>query len=117
VGLGPLGFGLPLTDPFSSAAVAPASGSGGQSAAATSGSGGGSGGDGASFGRVLADALDGLNRLQLQADAAEQALAAGQGDVTSVVIAAEKAGLALQLAVALRNKAIEAYQQVMQMQV
>lgn len=71
----------------------------------------------AGFGAALERALGQLNELQLQADQAGQALATGQlRDVAQAVIAAEKASLALQLAIQLRNKAIQAYQQVMQMQ-
>ena len=47
-----------------------------------------------------------------------QALATGQAsDVTSVVTDVEKATLAMQLAVQVRNKAVDAYQEIMRMQI
>ena len=47
-----------------------------------------------------------------------KALAAGQvEDISQVVVAAEKADIALQLTLAVRNKAVEAYQEIMRMQV
>lgn len=46
------------------------------------------------------------------------ALAAGQvDDISQVIVAAEKADIALQLTLAVRNKAVEAYQEIMRMQV
>ncbi|MGB4266344.1 MAG: flagellar hook-basal body complex protein FliE, partial [Limnochordia bacterium] len=44
-------------------------------------------------------------------------LAKGEIDVHNAVIMAEKANLALQLTIAIRNKIIEAYQEIMRMQV
>ena len=38
-------------------------------------------------------------------------------DISQVVIAGEKAGVALQLTMQIRNKVVEAYQEVMRMQV
>lgn len=88
------------------------------SVTAGSGAGPGGGGRGASFASVLGHALSQVNGLQVGADQAAQALAAGGGnDLATAVIAAEKANLSLQLAVTVRNQAIGAYQQLMQMQV
>jgi flagellar hook-basal body complex protein FliE len=76
------------------------------------------GGGGGSFAAALGQALSGLSSLQSQADASAQMLAGGQeNDVATAVIAAEKANLALSLAVQVRNDAISAYQQIMQLQV
>lgn len=73
---------------------------------------------GGTFAAALGQALSGLSSLQGQADAAAQQLAGGQaGDVASAVVAASKANLALSLAVQVRNDALSAYQQIMQMQV
>lgn len=70
------------------------------------------------FGTMLEGAIGSLNQLELQAGQAGQALASGASqDVAQVVATTEKAGLALQLAVQLRNKAVQAYQQLMNMQV
>jgi flagellar hook-basal body complex protein FliE len=73
---------------------------------------------GKSFGQVLADALNDVNQLQQKADKASVDLAAGKiQDVSEAVIAAEKASIALQLTMQVRNKIIDAYQEVMRMQV
>lgn len=82
----------------------------------------GAGTDGAaalagSFGDMLGKALTEVNNLQLQADDLSKKLATGEiTDVHTVTIAAEKAALALQMTVQIRNKVIEAYQEIMRMQ-
>ncbi len=73
---------------------------------------------GKSFGAVLADALGEVNRLQTDAAQASADLAAGKiQDVSEVVIATEKATIALQLTMQVRNKVVDAYQEMMRMQV
>lgn len=70
------------------------------------------------FGEVLRSALGEVNKLQLAADRQNELLAAGVAkDLHSVVIASEKASVALQLTLQIRNKALEAYQEIMRMQV
>ena len=70
-----------------------------------------------SFGSVLSESMGKLQGLLDEASQQSAALAAGQaGDVTSVVMAVERAALGLQLAVQVRNKAVEAYQEVFRMQ-
>jgi flagellar hook-basal body complex protein FliE len=74
--------------------------------------------DGGGFGQALMDQLDKLNASQADAADQAQALATGQAsDVTSVVMAVEKASLELQLATQIRNKGVEAYQEIFRMQV
>jgi len=71
-----------------------------------------------SFGEFLSDALSNVNQLQHEARQASMNLAAGKiQDISEVTIAAEKATVALQLTMQVRNKAVEAYQEVMRMQV
>lgn len=71
---------------------------------------------GPSFREYLWEALDEVNRLQGEADAQAQALALGEvRDVSQVMLAAEKAQLALELLVQVRNKCLEAYQEIMRM--
>lgn len=71
-----------------------------------------------SFGEYLTDALKNVNDLQKESDTMNARLAAGQvEDVSQVVIASEKADIALQLTLQIRNRAIEAYQEIMRMQV
>jgi flagellar hook-basal body complex protein FliE len=73
-------------------------------------------GDG--FGKALSGALDELTSSQSQATDQAQKLATGQAsDISSVVMSVEKASLELQLAVQLRNKGVEAYQEIFRMQV
>lgn len=71
-----------------------------------------------SFGKYLGEALQKTNELQNNAKTMNIALAAGQvDDVSQVVLATEKADIALQLTMQIRNKAVEAYQEIMRMQV
>jgi flagellar hook-basal body complex protein FliE len=77
-----------------------------------------SGEGGADFASFFQNALQEVNKLQLDADAANVKLAAGKiEDIAPVVIATEKASIALQLTVQVRNKIVEAYNDVMRMQV
>lgn len=63
-------------------------------------------------------AVDETNTLQNQAEAAEIQFALGLSDNThDLLIAQTKANTALQYTVAVRDKMIEAYQQIMQMQI
>lgn len=70
------------------------------------------------FKQALADAIRQVNDQQLQAEALHTRLAAGEvNNLHDVVIAQEKASLSLQLALQVRNKAVEAYQEMMRMQI
>lgn len=70
------------------------------------------------FGKALADQLGNLEDLQNQASQASQALATGQAsDPSAVVMAVERARLAMQLAAQIRTKAVEAVQDVFHTQV
>jgi flagellar hook-basal body complex protein FliE len=71
-----------------------------------------------SFGQFLSEALDNVNDLQKKADQASTDLATGKiEDIYEVVIAAEKAAVALQLTIQVRNKMLESYQEMMRMSV
>lgn len=73
---------------------------------------------GKSFGEVLHDVLNNVNTLQKDAEQASLDLAAGRvDDVAQVAIATEKASIALQLTIQVRNKVLDAYQEIMRMQV
>ena len=73
---------------------------------------------GGGFGRALADEIARLDASQVDAAQKSQQLATGQAqDVSSVVIAVEKASLEVQLATQIRNKVVEAYQEIFRMQV
>lgn len=71
-----------------------------------------------SFGQFLTDALEQVNDFQRKADQASTDLATGRiDDISQVVIAAEKATIALQLTIQVRNKMLESYQEMMRMSV
>lgn len=71
-----------------------------------------------SFSEMLKAALDSVSRVHWEAEQASIALATGQiSDVHQVMIAQEKANIALQLTIAIRNKVIEAYQEISRMQI
>jgi flagellar hook-basal body complex protein FliE len=69
------------------------------------------------FSDLLTDAVGQVNQLENQARAAVTGLMTGSGvDVHQAMIATEKASMAFELALAVRNKAVQAYQQVVGMQ-
>jgi len=73
---------------------------------------------GGNFAAQLNEALNEVNALQVKADDMATKLALGQiDDIHQVTIAMEKATLSLQLAVQVRNKMVEAYQEISRMQV
>ena len=70
------------------------------------------------FGAMLSNSLSSLAQTQSEAAGAAQALATGQAtDPTSVVMAVERAQLAMQLASQIRTKAVEAAQDLFHTQV
>lgn len=76
------------------------------------------GGPQKSFADTLNEAISNVNELQKSSDKAMQNLATGRTDnVAEVMITAEKADIALKLMVQVRNKIIDAYQEIMKMQV
>lgn len=71
-----------------------------------------------SFGEALRSSLDRLEGMLQDASQQSTALAAGAtDDLTGVVLSVERAQLGLQLAVQIRNKAVEAYQDLFRMQI
>ena len=77
-----------------------------------------SGSTGAGFGDLLGKSLSSLATSQQEAADAAQALATGQAaDPTAVVMAVERAQLAMQLASQIRTKAVEAAQDIFHTQV
>ncbi len=73
---------------------------------------------GKSFSDTLSDAISNVNQLQKESDQKIQELATGKtDDIAGVMITAEKADLALRTMVQVRNKIIDAYQEIMKMQV
>ena len=73
--------------------------------------------DSTSFGSLLARSIDDVNRLHAAADNAVQKFAAGkQKNIHETMIALEKADVAFQLLIQVRNKIISAYETIMRMQ-
>ncbi len=76
------------------------------------------GGDDASFGKILNEVLTDANAKQLEADQSVQSLLAGETqDVNQVMVAMAKADVSFRMMLEVRNKLIDAYQEVMRMQV
>ena len=70
-----------------------------------------------SFSNVVERFIQDTNAQQLQADQAVQQLATGQSDsIPDTMLALTKADLSLRVFMEVRNKVIEAYQEVMRMQ-
>jgi flagellar hook-basal body complex protein FliE len=70
---------------------------------------------GGGFGAALQRAVEGAVEVGRSADVVATAALTGQGSVTDVVLAVSRAELALQTAVAVRDRVVAAYQDVMRM--
>ena len=74
--------------------------------------------NGTGFAELLKNSIDDVNALQQQSSEMKSKLVTGEiTDLHQVTIAAEKSSLAFQLSLQIRNKVIEAYQEIMRMQV
>jgi len=71
--------------------------------------------EGGGFGATMQRAIEGAVELGKSADTASTQALLGQGSVTDVVLAVQRAEMALQTAVAVRDRVISAYQDVMRM--
>jgi flagellar hook-basal body complex protein FliE len=72
-------------------------------------------GDGTGFGDLLKNAINGAIDSQKQGEATSMAAVAGKADINSVVMAVTNAQMTLQTVVAVRDKVVQAYQQILQM--
>jgi flagellar hook-basal body complex protein FliE len=73
---------------------------------------------GPSFGDILLDSIREADRLQDSADQAIQGLAAGKrDDVAGVMTAVEKADLAFRTLMQVRNKLVDAYEELMRLRI
>ena len=71
-----------------------------------------------SFKNLLMDALYNVNALEQESAKLTEDFIAGRTDsIHSVLIAAEKATISLQFITEVRNKVLEAYQEIMRMQI
>lgn len=73
--------------------------------------------DGASFGDALKDILATVDRSTGEANQKVGAMLEGTGDVHEAMIALQRADTVFQLTVQIRNKLVQAYQDVMRMSV
>ncbi len=102
-------------DPINSASALARVGNG---KSVSNGSADGVGGTGAPFKDSIKKAIKEVNHLQSEADKFSVQLATGEiEDVHKAMIAMQKAKLALDLTIQVRNKVIEAYQEIMRMQI
>jgi flagellar hook-basal body complex protein FliE len=69
------------------------------------------------FGDSLARLVDAVERSNREANRAVGAMLDGEGDVHDAMIALQRADLTLQLTVQVRNKLVQAYQEIMRMPV
>ncbi len=69
------------------------------------------------FSDLMTDAVGQVNQLEDQARSAVTGLMSGSGvDIHQAMIATQKESMAFEMALAVRNKAVQAYQQVIGMQ-
>ena len=67
------------------------------------------------FGQALTEAMQGVVDAGHKADAQSAAAIAGTGNLTEVVTAVNRAELALQTTTAIRDRVVQAYQDIMRM--
>ena len=73
---------------------------------------------GESFGKLLSQAISDINDSQMKADDLKVQMATGGNvEIHDVMIAGEEANLSMQLALQVRNKVLESYQEIMRMSV
>lgn len=70
------------------------------------------------FEDILKNAIDKVNDKQIEADNSTQELMTGEAtDIHQVMLTTEEAKISLELAVQIRNKLVDAYQEIMRMQI
>lgn len=70
------------------------------------------------FGEVLKNTIEDVNKLQIESTEAKKRMALGEVEnLHDVSILAEKADVALQVTMAIRGKVVEAYKEILRMQV
>ncbi len=72
---------------------------------------------GASFGDALGQALQDVEKLQVAGDQSAEQLALGGGNLHETALALEKADTAMRVALKVRNKIVDAYQEIMRMSI
>lgn len=72
--------------------------------------------DDLSFSEFLKDSLEKVNQLQIEANSAVTAFSTGEDiDIHKVMIAVERANLSLSIVTEIRNRLLDAYQEIMRM--
>lgn len=75
-------------------------------------------GDGPAFGDVLKDGLEAVSNAEHKADSiAQQIATGGPAEFHDLMASTAKASLSVDLLVQVRNRAVEAYQEIMRLQV
>lgn len=70
---------------------------------------------GVSFAETLGQALGSVDKMQVEADEQASKVAMGGGNLHEMSLALEKADISMRLAVKVRNKLVEAYNEIMRM--
>ena len=71
---------------------------------------------GTDFGEVINQAVKKVGKLENEADKSIVNMLQGKADIHQTMVALQKSDLSMRLFLAVRNKAIEAYREVMRMQ-
>ncbi|QRE76339.1 flagellar hook-basal body complex protein FliE [Methylobacterium aquaticum] len=101
------------TNAFAAGAYAAIQNMGRAPTSGLTGAGAGEGG----FTQLLSSALDGVSEAGKRADGQAMAVAAGKANVVDVVTAVAESETALQTLVAVRDRVISAYEDIMRMQI
>jgi flagellar hook-basal body complex protein FliE len=73
--------------------------------------------DGTAFGKLLSEAIQQVKDVEKASQGELQKYLCNEADLNSVMIALEKADLSFQLMMQVRNKIVQAYQEIMKSQV
>ncbi len=87
----------------------------GDASALTKSIGGGAGSGGPNFGALLKDAIGTLGQTARNADTQTQAMAAGKSNIVDVVTAVAETEVAIDALVSVRDRVINAYEEIMKM--
>ena len=75
----------------------------------------GAGGEAGNFGALLKDALGAVAEVGKKSDTQTQAMAAGKANIVDVVTAVAETEVAIDTVVAVRDRVIQAYEEIMKM--
>jgi flagellar hook-basal body complex protein FliE len=70
-----------------------------------------------SFSNALGKAIDDVDKLQVEADGQAAQVAEGGGNLHETALALEKADISMRLLTKVKNKLVDAYQEVMRMSI